>query len=229
MTPYYVKFDNNKRILVADEAKIEFKRICGSFGWPDPGGRASAAQYALFIGGIQSDDTITILETHAFSLQNDFIETAIDAKDRLYVDTYYCDKDQKLFIRSLRDPTLVDGLCGYHSYRDIRLTKHWLHEPSFWKNFRDRENKAAIKTVPDDVQAMAPIIFNDVLALAQAGDLTWAKHAQAHGPLFKKAIHEIQNHPQLKALVYLVHGLKKLTPHRGKKYIESNSWYGGRN
>ncbi|MEZ0394612.1 MAG: hypothetical protein ABWK00_06190 [Desulfurococcaceae archaeon] len=120
-----------------------FKRMCLAMGWADP--NESVSTHALLCGGLSADDRIVFVEEREGSFA-ELIDAAIQLKDDALASELWVDGRARDLLNQLLE---TDGLTRYVSLgTDYFDQPIWLHEPSHWPSFRDRDTTVYVCSVP---------------------------------------------------------------------------------
>lgn len=194
-----------------DAARV--KEVAGAFGWMDLGAKDAKAMVPWFIcGALFADDTIGFLAETRGPLY-ECAQNAIPMKDDLMIGRVYVDDTEVQMCQDLRR---VDGLFAYKTHKkpDVLDRPRYISPPRTWPTFRGRNRLAKLSPIPE-IDLVNYNAGYDRLVAAIANRTTWLHpNVPELQKLRARKLHEIINHPGLKAMIWLHNGLVRSRLHK---------------
>jgi hypothetical protein len=192
--------------ITGSDTAPHYKVFGAAFGWRDPSGEEEAGKHAFLVGGKREDGAIDILFEHVGSLP-ELSTIACDYKDMLIIDRMWLDGsniNNRVMLQN------YDGLTGYQTHgRDDYGNKLFDHDEKYWPNFRSRGTNTTLIPVPGIIRSDVISGMDRIAELVKKKLLVVKSKCIIVQTLLnnKERLTEIQNHPMLWALIFLVWGL----------------------
>lgn len=213
--------------LTGPERTVQFKAMCGAFGWGDPGSEGDYASNAVVVVGAQPDGSAIVLEEAVGNVE-DVGRAAIDMKDRLDLEVFYLDPEPADYRKRLMK---LDGLTYYHhDGYDAMGRKKYTRPSSHWPNWRGWGCVVSLLPVQDSVLADLDSYLSRIEILRGNDKLLIADWCNRTRLLSRETFEDARRHPLSKALVWAISGLLYALEPPTTKHEPSrdNLWYGNR-
>jgi len=206
----------------------KFTRFVASVGWLDPAGKQGFDRHWFVVLGDQEDKIITAMATGSGSLR-EIAEALTDWKDRLLIQVIYVDGTDLQSVRFLKGQPQGSGWDGLATYwdngKDTFDRPQYINKPSKWPHFRNRDTKAYIQRVPDDIRVNVRAGIDILINLTKEDRFLILPEASTLNVLRADPPDQQVAHPLIQATVWALMMLERTRPGEAKPMKQSEPFY----
>lgn len=195
-----ITYNEQKDLYIhSDPRWPRFKEIVAGVGWLDPKGDDMALLNWGVVIGHKEDGGYSVLGEITGDVMS-LCEKLTAAKDTLLIQRIFCDRTLPQLTKVLVDH---DGLTRYFSKgKDVFDREQYLNPPEHWPTFRDRETKATLIPLVEDLTADMQAAVELVRRLVDGAALKIRSECPNMMRIVRLSLDELLTHPGIKALAY---------------------------